>query len=202
MASINIGDKVRAKKGHGYAFPKEMTADSLYTVKCISGGTAFLFDKDHQLPNEHLYSPATCSCPRQPHKWIVVLAALEKVPQVEFKPRVENPFGYSEFASPFRFADRYMGTFGADFGSPLFFGDKITTTTTKTSLMEITRDTIAMFFKGEPEKTLIETGLTDRDGTLTAEGRLIFLNWLFNQNKDKFFAEVVKPIADELKAKK
>lgn len=46
----------------------------------------------------------------------------------------------------------------------------------------------------EPEKSLIDLGFMNKDEELTSDGQTLFLTWLLQQHKDKFFEEIVKPI--------
>lgn len=49
----------------------------------------------------------------------------------------------------------------------------------------------------EPEKSFRKCGVTGADGELTDQGTEAFIQWLFEQNKDKFNEEVVQPILKE-----
>ncbi len=46
----------------------------------------------------------------------------------------------------------------------------------------------------EPRKTLIKYGVETEGGDLTSEGKELFLNWLYTNNKDKFMEEVISVI--------
>lgn len=46
----------------------------------------------------------------------------------------------------------------------------------------------------EPEKSFRKCGITGSDGELTSDGKDVFLQWLFDQNKETFNKEVVQPI--------
>lgn len=54
-------------------------------------------------------------------------------------------------------------------------------------------------FKKEPEKSFIKAGITDTSDALTQDGRILFLGWLLEQNKEAFKKEVVDPILEEMK---
>ena len=48
----------------------------------------------------------------------------------------------------------------------------------------------------EPEKSLIELGFMNEQEELTSEGQTLFMSWLLQEYKDKFYEEVVKPIKE------
>ena len=50
----------------------------------------------------------------------------------------------------------------------------------------------------EPEKSFVKAGIANTDGTLTAEGKQLFDEWIFEQNKVDFNDEVVQPLLDEM----
>ncbi len=56
----------------------------------------------------------------------------------------------------------------------------------------------------EPKKTLLKYGIIDREENLTSEGKELFINFMFEQNKDKFIDEVVSVFvkAEEKDSKK
>lgn len=51
--------------------------------------------------------------------------------------------------------------------------------------------------KGEPEKTLIKTGIMSSEEILTSDGKDLFFEWLFQQNKKQFTDEVASKILKE-----
>lgn len=53
----------------------------------------------------------------------------------------------------------------------------------------------------EPDKSFRKLGITNGDGLLTSEGTELFLNFLFQRNKEDFYKEVVKKLAEEEKKK-
>lgn len=56
----------------------------------------------------------------------------------------------------------------------------------------------------EPKKTLLKYNIIDREENLTNEGKELFINFMFEQNKDKFIDEVVSVFvkAEEKESKK
>lgn len=59
------------------------------------------------------------------------------------------------------------------------------------------KESVALLFKGEPEKSFIKTGIMGSNGEMTSEGREVFLTWLFEQNKTAFNEAVVQPLLKE-----
>lgn len=57
--------------------------------------------------------------------------------------------------------------------------------------------TLKMALKQEPEKSLLQLDIVTEDGELTHQGKTLFINWLFESNKQKFFDEVVSVIKKE-----
>ena len=51
--------------------------------------------------------------------------------------------------------------------------------------------------KSEPEKTFQKVGITDEKDELTADGTVLFHNWLFEKNKAEFNTEVAQPLLVE-----
>lgn len=81
--------------------------------------------------------------------------------------------------------------------------DTIQSTITQTTMKgkTIMNDLITKLKKltrKEPEKSLIEQGVTDESGVLTTEGYKAFVQFLFDSedNKKAFYEGVVKPIVD------
>lgn len=64
------------------------------------------------------------------------------------------------------------------------------------------RETFVRGLMSEPEKTFRKIGITNGDNLLTVEGTELFLNWLFQKNKDAFKTEVADPIVEEQKEDK
>jgi len=64
--------------------------------------------------------------------------------------------------------------------------------------MSSLKEAFVMAFLGEPEKSFRKAGITNGDGLLNCEGRELFENWLFQQNKDKFNSDVVQPILADM----
>ena len=74
---------------------------------------------------------------------------------------------------------------------------KKTMETTPTSVMEKFKTALLP----EPEKTFRKLGITNGDNILTTEGTQLFLNWLFQGNKEKFNEEIVSKLVEEEKKK-
>ncbi len=68
----------------------------------------------------------------------------------------------------------------------------------QTNTMSNLKSKIKNLFRSEPEKSFIKAGIMDETMELTADGKDVFLGWLFGQNKDDFNTEVVqKLLADQ-----
>jgi hypothetical protein len=80
--------------------------------------------------------------------------------------------------------------------------DTITIEVTK-STANMTTTTLIQKFKlaitPEPERTFIQKGITNQDGSLTQDGQQLFLAYLLEQNKEEFKTEVVDKIVTEEK---
>lgn len=59
-----------------------------------------------------------------------------------------------------------------------------------------------LIVKGEPEKTLQKTGITDEQDNLTADGREAFLGWMLEKNKVEFAAAVATPLLADQEVEK
>jgi hypothetical protein len=56
--------------------------------------------------------------------------------------------------------------------------------------------------KSEPEKTFQKVGITDEKDELTADGTVLFHNWLFEKSKAEFNTTVAQPLLAEQEAEK
>jgi hypothetical protein len=56
--------------------------------------------------------------------------------------------------------------------------------------------------KSEPEKTFQKVGITDEKDELTADGTVLFHNWMFEKNKAEFNTAVAQPLLAEQEAEK
>lgn len=74
-------------------------------------------------------------------------------------------------------------------------GDMELISNNKNSMNLIDKVKVAM--KGEPEKTFIQKGVTNIDGSLTSDGRALLEMYLLDKNKDDFKTTVVDLIPDE-----
>lgn len=54
-----------------------------------------------------------------------------------------------------------------------------------------------MALKTEPDKSLIETGVTNIDGKPTSEGIALFHNWLFEKYKAEFAKDVLPALKED-----
>lgn len=59
------------------------------------------------------------------------------------------------------------------------------------------KERFQMLTKGEPEKSFIKAGIMDMSGSLTADGRELWTQWLVKKFGDDFKKEVVDPILAE-----
>lgn len=60
------------------------------------------------------------------------------------------------------------------------------------------KETFALAFKAEPEKSFRKAGITNGDDFLTDDGQKIYLSWLLKQNGADFKKEVVDPILEQM----
>lgn len=68
----------------------------------------------------------------------------------------------------------------------------------KISFMTNLIEKIKMMTKGEPDKTFIKVGITDKEDNLTPDGQAAYLNWKFQQDKAAFNIEVAQPLLAEI----
>lgn len=59
------------------------------------------------------------------------------------------------------------------------------------------KESFALAFKNEPEKSFRKAGITNGDDFLTEDGQTIFLSWLLKQNGEAFKKEVVDALLVE-----
>lgn len=66
----------------------------------------------------------------------------------------------------------------------------------KNKIMDL-KEKFLLSITKEPQKTFRKTGITNGDDLLTDDGKEIFINWLFQKNKDEFKKEVVDDLLKE-----
>lgn len=72
-------------------------------------------------------------------------------------------------------------------------------TNSKTNMSLIT--TFKNLTRTEPNKSFVEAGVMDDKDVLTAEGKELFIEWLFAANAAAFNDEVVQPILKDQEEK-
>lgn len=63
------------------------------------------------------------------------------------------------------------------------------------------KDSFALAFKAEPEKSFRKTGITNGDDFLTEDGQHIFLSWLLKKHGEEFKKDVVDGLLVEMEKK-
>lgn len=64
------------------------------------------------------------------------------------------------------------------------------------------KESFAIAFKSEPEKSFRKAGITDGDDLLTPDGQQIYLSWLLKSNGSEFKKEVVDDILKQMEKDK
>lgn len=70
------------------------------------------------------------------------------------------------------------------------------------SLMTNLISSLRSLIRTEPEKSFVETGVTDEHDVFTKEGTDLFIDFLKKEFKQKFYEDYVKPLAEKLRADK
>ena len=68
--------------------------------------------------------------------------------------------------------------------------------------MSSLKEKFALAFKKEPQKSFFKAGITDKEDSLTEDGKAIFIEYLFKKNEVEFKKDVVDPILEEEKDNK
>lgn len=63
------------------------------------------------------------------------------------------------------------------------------------------KDSFALAFKAEPEKSFRKAGITNGDDFLTTDGQHIFLSWLLKKHGEEFKKDVVDELLSEMEKK-
>lgn len=64
------------------------------------------------------------------------------------------------------------------------------------------KEKLLLAMKPEPEKSFRKLGITNGDDMLTEEGKELYYNWKFQQDKAQFKTEVVDKLLEEMKDEK
>lgn len=83
------------------------------------------------------------------------------------------------------------GGLGWDMESLLEVSEKINPNNTKNTMPMSIIEKFQLATKSEPEKTFIEQGICNMNGSLTTDGQQLFIAWLLKSNGEAFKTEVV-----------
>lgn len=78
----------------------------------------------------------------------------------------------------------------------LYLFKEVTITPAKTPMSSLIQS-VRELFLSEPEKSLQHFGITNADNELTADGKEIFIQWLFKQNLTQFNTDIVEKLKNK-----
>ena len=70
-----------------------------------------------------------------------------------------------------------------------------------TNTMTNIKESFALAFKAEPEKSFRKAGITNGDDFLTTDGQHIFLSWLLKKHGEEFKKDVVDGLLEDMQKK-